>query len=108
MSTAPDYFVIPAKAGIQDPRTRRFPWAPASAGVTKHGITLAALGAFVLALWVGADLAAAQDTAAEEAAHRAEVIAHLPHDAAKLLFGRETTPALGPAEAIGSYERGCL
>src|SRR5215831_9225188 len=68
----------------------------------------AALGAFVLALWFGAGLARAQDTAAEEAAHRAEMIAHLPHDAAKRLFGRETAPAPGPAEAIGSYERGCL
>src|SRR5215472_2937203 len=68
----------------------------------------AALGAFVLALWFGAGLARAQDTAAEEAAHRAEMIVHLPHDAAKRLFGRETAPAPGPAEAIGSYERGCL
>jgi penicillin-insensitive murein endopeptidase len=50
----------------------------------------------------------AQDTAGQEAAHRAEAIAHLPPDAAKVLFGRESTPAPGPAQAIGAYERGCL
>jgi penicillin-insensitive murein endopeptidase len=32
----------------------------------------------------------------------------LPPDAAKVLFGRESTPAAGPPQAIGSYERGCL
>jgi penicillin-insensitive murein endopeptidase len=32
----------------------------------------------------------------------------LPPDAAKVLFGRESTPAAGPAQAIGSYARGCL
>jgi penicillin-insensitive murein endopeptidase len=52
--------------------------------------------------------AAAQDTAAEEAVHRASVAATLPRDAAKLLFGREVAPAAGPAQAIGGYERGCL
>src|SRR5580700_8163438 len=50
----------------------------------------------------------AQDTAAEEAARRAMVIAQLPPDAAKVLFGRQSTPAAGPPQAIGSYERGCL
>jgi penicillin-insensitive murein DD-endopeptidase len=52
--------------------------------------------------------ALAQDTVAEEAAHRAALLAHLPPDAAQRVFGLETTPAPGPAEAIGSYERGCL
>ena len=28
------YIVIPAKAGIQDPRQQRLPWPPAFAGVT--------------------------------------------------------------------------
>src|SRR6516165_2746144 len=50
----------------------------------------------------------AQDTAAEEVQRRAMVIAQLPPDAAKVLFGRESTPAAGPPQAIGSYERGCL
>jgi penicillin-insensitive murein endopeptidase len=52
--------------------------------------------------------AAAQDTVAEEAAHRAALLAHLPPDAAQRVFGLETAPAPGPAEAIGAYERGCL
>jgi penicillin-insensitive murein DD-endopeptidase len=107
MSTAFGFFVIPGKAGIQAPGSRRFGWTPASAGVTKYGIGLPALCVFVLAIGL-CGAARAQDTAAEEAAHRAEVIARLPHDAAKLLFGRETAPAPGPAQAIGSYERGCL
>src|SRR5271167_4070367 len=64
--------------------------------------------AFVLAAWVGCCSASAQDTAAQEAAHRATVLAQLPPDAAKVLFGREAAPAAGPAQAIGAYERGCL
>lgn len=52
--------------------------------------------------------ARAQDTAAEESAHRAAVLATLPQDAAKRVFGRETAPAPGLAEAIGTYTRGCL
>jgi penicillin-insensitive murein DD-endopeptidase len=52
--------------------------------------------------------AMAQDTAFEEAARRAAVIANSPPDAAKVLFGRETTPSSGPALAIGAYEKGCL
>jgi penicillin-insensitive murein DD-endopeptidase len=52
--------------------------------------------------------AATQDTVAEDAARRAAVLASLPPDAAQRVFGRETVPAPGPAEAIGSYERGCL
>jgi penicillin-insensitive murein DD-endopeptidase len=76
--------------------------------VARQPSSLAAICAFALAFCVDSGVTTAQDTAAAEAAHRAEVIAHLPHDAAKLLFGRETTPASGPAEAIGSYERGCL
>src|SRR5215470_3964080 len=73
-----------------------------------RGICAGAFCGFVLALCFASGVSHAQDTAAEEVAHRAEVIAHLPHDAAKRLFGRETVPAPGPAEAIGSYERGCL
>jgi penicillin-insensitive murein endopeptidase len=63
---------------------------------------------FVIVLCCGSPQASAQDTAGQEAAHRAEVLAHLPRDAAKLLFGRETTPASGLPQAIGAYERGCL
>ena len=42
--------------------------------------------------------ALAQDTAAQEAHHRATVIAQLPPDAAKVLFGRESTPTEGPPQ----------
>jgi len=52
--------------------------------------------------------AAAQDTVSEERAHRAALLAQLPHDAAQRAFGLQTTPAPGSPEAIGSYERGCL
>jgi penicillin-insensitive murein DD-endopeptidase len=62
----------------------------------------------VTALWAASGAAMAQDTAAQEAAHRAALLAHLPANAAQRLFGGETTPAAGPAEAIGAYERGCL
>ena len=68
----------------------------------------AAFYILVLALCFAGCGASAQDTAGQEAAHRAEVLARLPPDAAKSLFGRETTPAAGPPQAIGAYERGCL
>jgi penicillin-insensitive murein endopeptidase len=64
--------------------------------------------AWLLALGAGGANALAQDTAAEEAAHRATVLARLPRDAAQRLFGSEAIPAPGPAQAIGAYERGCL
>ena len=60
----------------------------------------------VSGLWTAC--AAAQDNAAEEAARRAAVLARLPGDAAQRAFGGRTTPAAGPPEAIGAYERGCL
>ncbi|MGH7044798.1 MAG: penicillin-insensitive murein endopeptidase [Stellaceae bacterium] len=64
---------------------------------------------FVLVIcWVACAPAWAQDNAAEEAAHRAAVLAHLPADAAQRVFGRAKMPAPGEAEAIGAYERGCL
>ena len=62
----------------------------------------------VLAAWAGYCNASAQDTAAQEATRRANVIAQSPPDAAKVLFGREVAPRAGPAQAIGAYERGCL
>jgi penicillin-insensitive murein DD-endopeptidase len=52
--------------------------------------------------------ALAQDTVAQDKTRRAALLAELPKDAAQRVFGGETTPAPGPAEAIGSYERGCL
>jgi penicillin-insensitive murein endopeptidase len=68
----------------------------------------ARLCALLLMLGAGCGNAFAQDTAAEEAAHRATVLAHLPPDAAQRVFGSEAAPAPGPPEAIGAYERGCL
>ncbi|MGH7117153.1 MAG: penicillin-insensitive murein endopeptidase [Stellaceae bacterium] len=62
----------------------------------------------IIALWAMCGAAVAQDNAAEEAAHRAALLAHLPADAAQRLFGREETPAPGRPEAIGAYQRGCL
>jgi len=62
--------------------------------------------ALIIALW-SCDTAA-QDIAAQETAHRAAVLAHLPPDAAQRLFGGEVTPVAGSPEAIGAYERGCL
>src|SRR5262245_22078054 len=64
--------------------------------------------AFVLVTWAGCCSTLAQDTAAQEAARRAMVLAQSPPDAAKVLFGREVAPTAGPAQAIGAYERGCL
>src|SRR4029077_17383673 len=64
--------------------------------------------AIALAGWFCCCGASAQDTAAQEAARRAAVLAQLPPDAAKVLFGREIAPSAGPAQAIGAYERGCL
>ena len=66
----------------------------------------AGLSALFLILCCGG--AVAQDTALQEAARRAAVIANSPPDAAKVLFGREATPSSGPAHAIGAYEKGCL
>jgi penicillin-insensitive murein endopeptidase len=69
---------------------------------------LAALCGWVLLCGVACGSAAAQDTAAQEAAHRAALLAQLPPDAARRLFGLETTPAPGFPQAIGAYEKGCL
>src|SRR5262245_38233040 len=69
---------------------------------------LGTLCAWFLALGVACGNTAAQDTAAQEAAHRAAMLVQLPSDAARRLFGLETTPATGLPEAIGAYERGCL
>jgi penicillin-insensitive murein endopeptidase len=52
--------------------------------------------------------AQAQYTAAEEAARRRTVLARLPENAAKRLFGLAATASPGPAQAIGGYAKGCL
>jgi penicillin-insensitive murein endopeptidase len=68
--------------------------------------SLALCAALVITLW--SCCAPAQDTAAQEAVHRAAVLAHLPPDAAQRAFGGKVAPAAGPPDAIGAYERGCL
>src|ERR1700730_12512770 len=72
------------------------------------GIQVIMLGAF-LALCAAAlrSQAVAQDNAAQEAAHRRAMLSRLPADAAKRVFGLMTTPAPGPARAIGDYSKGC-
>src|SRR5690242_17563145 len=63
----------------------------------------AARMALALLLIAGAAPAPAQDSAAQDAARRRAVLADLPADAAKRVFGLQTTPAPGPAQAIGGY-----
>ena len=65
-------------------------------------------GVLTLLACFGRADASAKDTATEEAARRAMVIAQMRPEAANALFGRERTPAAGPPQAIGSYDRGCL
>src|SRR5205807_5465486 len=50
----------------------------------------------------------AQDTLAQESSRRQAILARLPADAAKRVFGLATTPAPGPARAIGDYSKGCV
>jgi len=50
----------------------------------------------------------AQDLAAAEAARRAAIIAALPSDAAKRVFGRLADPSAGPPRSIGAYAKGCI
>src|SRR5258707_753531 len=50
----------------------------------------------------------AQDNAAQEMAHRQAILARLPADAAKRVFGLAASPAPGPARAIGDYTKGCV
>lgn len=64
--------------------------------------------ACLLAACVVTTAARAQATAQAEAAHRRAELAHLPANAAQRLFGLERMPAPGPADAIGTYTRGCL
>lgn len=53
-------------------------------------------------------VARAGDLAATEAARRAELMAKLPADAAKRVFGGITEPSGGPWRSIGEYAKGCI
>lgn len=68
-------------------------------------------------LWVAAVLLGAiglpglvfgQDTASQESSRRQAMLARLPADAAKRVFGLAATPAPGPARPIGDYTKGCV
>src|SRR3954447_15767629 len=64
--------------------------------------------AALLLILLGATAAQAQENTAEEAARRQAVLATLPPDAARRVFGLTATPAPGPAQPIGSYTKGCM
>src|SRR6266705_578335 len=67
-----------------------------------------AICTLVALLASGSTVAWAQETASEEAAKRAAVLARLPADAAKRVFSAAVGPAAGPPRAIGSYTKGCV
>jgi penicillin-insensitive murein DD-endopeptidase len=65
----------------------------------------------VVAILIGLPLSPpifAQQTKSEEAERRASVLAKLPENAAKRIFGTAPGPANLAARAIGSFARGCL
>lgn len=63
----------------------------------------------LLAVLLGGTVTApAQNNTAEEAARRQAVLATLPQDAARRVFGLTGTPSPGPGQPIGSYTKGCL
>ena len=64
--------------------------------------------ALLVVLLLGERVALAQQNTAEEAARRQAVLATLPQDAARRVFGLTATPAPGPGQSIGSYTKGCL
>jgi penicillin-insensitive murein DD-endopeptidase len=52
--------------------------------------------------------AKAENLAASEAARRAALMAALPANAAKRVFGSIATPSSGPPRSIGKYDKGCI
>lgn len=62
----------------------------------------------VLILAASAEAADSQDLAAVEAARRSAVIAALPADAAKRVFGVAAAPSTAPPLSIGGYAKGCI
>jgi penicillin-insensitive murein endopeptidase len=68
---------------------------------------LMVLAAFFIAFTAPAT-GRAENVAATEAAKRAALIAALPADAAKRVFGSIAKPSLGPTQSIGSYAKGCI
>src|SRR5437763_17104036 len=72
----------------------------------------AALVSLFVAVTLGAAAlstsALGQDNAAQEMARRQAMLARLPADAAKRVFGLAVSPAPGAAHAIGDYTKGCV
>jgi penicillin-insensitive murein DD-endopeptidase len=66
-----------------------------------------ALGLCLVALMAPA-IGQAEDLATAEAARRAAIVAALPADAAKRVFGRFAEPSAGPPRPIGGYAKGCI
>ena len=64
--------------------------------------------AFFIALVAASAPAGAQNLAASEAAKRAALMAALPADAAKRVFGSIAKPSAGPPRSIGGYAKGCI
>ena len=62
----------------------------------------------LLFLLTGVTHARAQDTATQEADKRRAVLARLPEDAAKRIFGLAAAPSAGTARPIGGYTKGCV
>jgi penicillin-insensitive murein DD-endopeptidase len=77
-------------------------------GANKRLVRAVVACAFVGLPAGGTITARAQDTAAQEATHRSAVLARLPQDAARRWFGLATSPAPSPAQAIGTYAKGCV
>ena len=68
-----------------------------------------AIALFALSLVFLTPLACrAGDVAATEAARRAQLMAALPADAAKRVFGGISEPSAGPWRSFGEYTKGCI
>jgi penicillin-insensitive murein DD-endopeptidase len=64
------------------------------------------LGSLLIIFW--STTGWAESLAASEAARRASLMAALPADAAKRVFGSVATPSGGSPRSIGSYAKGCI
>jgi penicillin-insensitive murein endopeptidase len=64
------------------------------------------LGSLLIIFW--STTGWAESLAASEAARRASLMAALPADAAKRVFGSGATPSGGSPRSIGSYAKGCI
>lgn len=91
---------------MRDSRIRSESRPARRSGRLRHHVAGLLASAALLAGLVGP--ASAQENTAQETAHRQAVLAHLPEDAAKRVFGSATSPAPGPAQSIGPYTKGCL